>query len=130
MRLRRTDARAVLPPPDAYPSTYCNCAGLVAAAAPIEAALKGALNGGDDTAILAGDRACPAREAAECQIGRSEPARMPSSTAVRVLRVDTARIDALVNLTGELTVVKNALGHLAALAQGGIGLQSARCEPA
>ena len=44
--------------------------------------------------------------------------RMASPTVARVLRVDTTRIDALVNLTGELTVVKNALGHLATLAQG------------
>jgi two-component system chemotaxis sensor kinase CheA len=31
----------------------------------------------------------------------------------RTLRVDTQRINALVNLTGELTVAKNAVGHLA-----------------
>ncbi len=40
--------------------------------------------------------------------------------AARVMRVDTARIDALVNLTGELTVVKNAFGHISALAQAGL----------
>jgi len=39
--------------------------------------------------------------------------------AARTLRVDAARIDALVNLTGELTVAKNAIGHAAALAQEG-----------
>jgi len=43
---------------------------------------------------------------------------MPASAA-RVMRVDSGRIDALVNLTGELTVVKNAFGHFAALAQAG-----------
>jgi two-component system chemotaxis sensor kinase CheA len=37
----------------------------------------------------------------------------------RSLRVDVARIDALVKLTGELTVVKNAIGHAAQLAQTG-----------
>ena len=37
----------------------------------------------------------------------------------RTLRVDAARIDALVNLTGELTVAKNAIGHTAKLAQEG-----------
>lgn len=40
-------------------------------------------------------------------------------TAARVMRVDSGRIDALVNLTGELMVVKNAFGHFAALAQAG-----------
>jgi two-component system chemotaxis sensor kinase CheA len=39
--------------------------------------------------------------------------------AARIMRVDSGRIDALVNLTGELTVVKNAFGHFAALAQNG-----------
>ena len=39
--------------------------------------------------------------------------------AARALRVDVERIDALVKLTGELTVVKNAVGHIAQLAQNG-----------
>jgi two-component system chemotaxis sensor kinase CheA len=39
--------------------------------------------------------------------------------AMRGLRVDVERIDALVNLTGELTVAKNALAHLAGLARDG-----------
>jgi len=33
----------------------------------------------------------------------------------RTLRVDTARIDALVDLTGELTIARNAMGHAAKL---------------
>jgi two-component system chemotaxis sensor kinase CheA len=37
----------------------------------------------------------------------------------RALRVDVERIDALVRLTGEMTVVKNAIGHAARLAQDG-----------
>ncbi|HKQ25685.1 MAG TPA: chemotaxis protein CheA [Burkholderiales bacterium] len=37
----------------------------------------------------------------------------------RTLRVDATRIDALVNLTSELTVAKNAIGHTAKLAQDG-----------
>ncbi len=41
----------------------------------------------------------------------------PPETAARALRVDVDRIDALVKLTGELTVVKNALGYAARLAQ-------------
>ena len=35
----------------------------------------------------------------------------------RSLRVDAARVDALVSLTGELTVAKNAIGHIAMLAR-------------
>jgi two-component system chemotaxis sensor kinase CheA len=38
----------------------------------------------------------------------------------RTLRVDVERIDALVNLTGELLVAKNALGHAVTQAQGGM----------
>jgi len=37
----------------------------------------------------------------------------------RTLRVDAERIDALVRLTGELTVAKNALGHVTQLAHDG-----------
>lgn len=39
--------------------------------------------------------------------------------AARTLRIDIARVDALVKLTGELTTAKNALGHIADLASGG-----------
>jgi two-component system chemotaxis sensor kinase CheA len=39
--------------------------------------------------------------------------------AVKALRVDVERIDAIINLTGELTVVKNALGHASRFAQDG-----------
>ena len=37
----------------------------------------------------------------------------PSQAAETTLRIDVARIDALVRLTGELTVAKNAVGHTA-----------------
>jgi two-component system, chemotaxis family, sensor kinase CheA len=37
----------------------------------------------------------------------------------RSLRVDAERVDALVDLTGELTVAKNAIGHIAVLAREG-----------
>jgi len=44
-----------------------------------------------------------------------EPARDDATGAVgRSLRVDTARIDALLDLVGELIVAKNSLGHLVA----------------
>jgi two-component system chemotaxis sensor kinase CheA len=39
--------------------------------------------------------------------------------AARALRVDVERIDAIIDLTGELTVVKNALGHATRLAEEG-----------
>jgi two-component system, chemotaxis family, sensor kinase CheA len=40
-----------------------------------------------------------------------------AEVAARTLRVDTGRVDALVRLTGELTVAKNSIGHVAGLAQ-------------
>jgi two-component system chemotaxis sensor kinase CheA len=36
--------------------------------------------------------------------------------AVRTIRVDAERIDALANLTGELTIAKNAMAHIAGMA--------------
>ena len=47
------------------------------------------------------------------------PGAATPETAARTLRVDVERIDALVDLTGELLVAKNALGHAALLAQAG-----------
>ena len=43
----------------------------------------------------------------------------------RSLRVDAERVDALVSLTGELTVAKNAIGHIAMLARKGDNALSA-----
>ena len=43
----------------------------------------------------------------------------------RSLRVDAERVDALVSLTGELTVAKNAIGHIAMLAREGDNALSA-----
>ena len=40
-----------------------------------------------------------------------------TEVAPRTLRVDAERIDALVRLTGELTIAKNAVGHVAKVAQ-------------
>lgn len=54
----------------------------------------------------------------EQDTGLSARAPRPEAAA-RSLRVDIDRIDALVRLTGELTVIKNALGHVAGLAEGG-----------
>jgi two-component system, chemotaxis family, sensor kinase CheA len=62
------------------------------------------------TRLLTSDSGAPASKA---------QASFPVETATRTLRVDAERIDSLVRLTGELTVVKNAIGHTAKLAQGG-----------
>jgi len=45
------------------------------------------------------------------------PAAAAPDTGARVLRVDVERIDTIVRLTGELIVVKNAIGYAAAAAQ-------------
>jgi two-component system chemotaxis sensor kinase CheA len=48
----------------------------------------------------------------------------PNANAMRPMRTDSARIDALLRLSGELVVVKNALGHEVEIArQGGIPKQ-------
>jgi two-component system, chemotaxis family, sensor kinase CheA len=49
--------------------------------------------------------------------GAAPPAPGHDEGAARTLRVDASRIDALVNLTGELTVAKNAFAHVNRLAQ-------------
>jgi two-component system chemotaxis sensor kinase CheA len=48
----------------------------------------------------------------------------------RMLRIDAERVGALVNLTGELTVAKNALGHIAMLAQQGDNALAAEIKDA
>jgi two-component system chemotaxis sensor kinase CheA len=58
----------------------------------------------------------PAVSAAET-INQSMP--RPDEIAVRAIRVEVERIEALVKLAGELTVVKNALGHASRLAKDG-----------
>jgi two-component system, chemotaxis family, sensor kinase CheA len=70
----------------------------------LAAAIRSILDGGGTAALAE-------------EVGAVEAA--PAEAAARTLRVDVERIDALVNLTGELLVAKNALGHAAALAQGG-----------
>ena len=64
-------------------------------------------------AILAGkrDAALPVVEEVAAAVG--------SDLALRSLRVDVDRLDALVRLAGEIAVAKNALGHAARLADGG-----------
>ena len=74
----------------------------------------------DDTAalarvlrqLMAGELGPTAQE----QIAQT---RSTPDALVRSLRVDVARVDALVNLTGELLVAKNALGHAVRLSERG-----------
>jgi two-component system chemotaxis sensor kinase CheA len=73
---------------------------------------------GDATRLMAAIRAVLG-EAAESDAS-GDGGRAGQAAAARVLRVDISRVDALVSLTGELTVVKNAFGHIAASAQGGL----------
>jgi two-component system, chemotaxis family, sensor kinase CheA len=49
----------------------------------------------------------------------TEPIAIRTDPLSRSLRVDAERVDALVDLTGELTVAKNAIGHIATLAREG-----------
>ncbi len=69
-------------------------------------ALALALDAGDPTPLVDALRTGPAEDAAL-------PAAAADAPVVRALRVDVERVDALVRLTGEITVVKTALGHLA-----------------
>jgi two-component system chemotaxis sensor kinase CheA len=67
-------------------------------------------------------RATPLAEAIERALAGARPEHLkdptPSQThAPRALRVHMNRIDALVKLTGELIVLKNAIGHAAKLSQ-------------
>jgi two-component system chemotaxis sensor kinase CheA len=81
------------------------------------ASLSGALS-----AILAGRPAPGASqpEPSTAPAAAAEPdAAIVADAAQRTLRVDIERVDALVNLTGELTIAKNALGHALALAREG-----------
>ena len=59
--------------------------------------------------LLVADIRCSVTEL-QSPLGRPE-------AAAQTLRIDAERVDALVRLTGELTVAKNAAGHVAKLAQ-------------
>ena len=74
------------------------------------------------TSLLAGDAASMAAAIDRVLEGLTEPAPPPPGTLPAqppdvTLRVDVERIDALVRLTGELLIAKNAIGHSAGLAQ-------------
>jgi two-component system chemotaxis sensor kinase CheA len=87
----------------------------------VERALKASLAANDVRILvaavrraIAGDPAVGDDAAAPDEIG---PLREARDSAVRVLRVNVDRVDALVKLAGELIVSKNALAHAAHLAE-------------
>ena len=95
-------------------------AGVASAEAEVNAALRNAQISGDEHGLVTAIERALREKPQDAAVEKSAASRTASPVAARVLRVDTARIDALVNLTGELTVAKNALGHLATLAQEGV----------
>ena len=52
-------------------------------------------------------------------LSREAPAPASRDLAPRTVRIDTERVDRLVDLTGELIIAKNAIGHTTKLAQDG-----------
>ncbi len=90
-------------------------AGMAIEAARIDEAAAMALNGGGASqlaAVIAG-------VLHECEPDTDQTAATPVAVdnSARTLRVDAERVDVLVSLTGELTVAKNAIGHVAKLAE-------------
>lgn len=90
--------------------------GRVSDADRLEQATAISLREGDAGALVA---AVSTAISGPLQIPPEEPEIRPAPEQVRSLRVDVERVDALVALTGELTVAKNALGHAAALVEDG-----------
>ena len=100
-------------------------AGLAAVASDIETALAESLAAGEGSRLAAAiERALAGKRQSAPPSAMAAKLSAPRRAAARVMRVDMERIDALVNLTGELTVVKNAFGHMAALAHSGHDPQS------
>ena len=96
--------------------------GLTSQAREIDGAAAASLVAGDPAlfrAALSGLLGGPDAHDADNEVGPSAAPAAASDSVARALRVEVGRIDAIVNLTGELIVVKNALGHAVRLAQGG-----------
>jgi two-component system chemotaxis sensor kinase CheA len=95
-------------------------AGLHEPSAALAAALDQSLTAGDVAALLAVLRSLRAAPD-EAPLDENEDAGALAATdsSARALRVDIERIDDIINLTGELAIVKNALGHAVRLAQNG-----------
>jgi two-component system chemotaxis sensor kinase CheA len=86
------------------------------------AAVTESLAGPDPTGLA---RAIEAAMESLTDTPRPEPVPARADPLSRSLRVDAERVDALVDLTGELTVAKNAIGHIAMLAREGDNALSA-----
>ncbi|WIW44900.1 chemotaxis protein CheA [Bradyrhizobium sp. 62B] len=94
--------------------------GLLDAAARIATLLETCLVEGDATTLIAAIQSIldsPTGVESAPHQNTAVRARAPTN---RVMRIESSRIDALVNLAGELTVTKNAFGHIAALVQNGV----------
>jgi two-component system chemotaxis sensor kinase CheA len=81
-------------------------------AAPMEAALEHARAAGDVAILVEALRRALDESAPAPAAVAAAPAAETQEPAVRALRVDIERVDALVRLTGEITAVKTAIGHL------------------
>jgi two-component system, chemotaxis family, sensor kinase CheA len=90
--------------------------GRTAEAQSVLKALAQSQAGSSTTALIAVLNAALTPATVEAPPTETTAAPAASETAARGLRVPVERIDALVKLTSELTVVKNALGHLIRLA--------------
>ncbi|MEJ1976018.1 MAG: chemotaxis protein CheA [Acetobacteraceae bacterium] len=88
-----------------------------AAALAIEDAVRRSQAAGNAGAFIAALKTFLPPRAAPATVAALPPA--SREAAPRALRVEVERIDALVKLTGELTVVKNAVGYATRLAQDG-----------
>jgi len=86
-------------------------------AVPIEKATAQSLAEAQTAPLASAIKAILFEEAAKP--GPPVPFGTEHETAARTLRIDAGRVDSLVDLTAELTVAKNAIGHVVALAQNG-----------
>ncbi len=88
-------------------------AGQQAEARTVQDALASSQEAGDAGALVAAVQSAMQPAAAQ----PPDAAPRPREGGARALRIDVERVDALVKLTAELTIVKNAIGHAAGLAQ-------------
>ncbi|TCT01724.1 chemotaxis protein CheA [Aquabacter spiritensis] len=95
--------------------------GAAAAAEAVARAAAASAAAGDPGPLAAAIRQALAG-ATQAPAATDAPRAAAMADTARTLRVDVARIDALVKLTGEVTVAKNAVGHIARLAQTGTDL--------
>ncbi len=100
----------------AYDAYSCNLLIEAISLAPIEE-IKRALSPVLDQVAVAEDIRPTLSPAGEASRTLYEPA-LAAETSQRTVRVDAERLDALVDLVGELIVAKNSLGHVSAMATG------------